>query len=105
MEDFLKLSSKQLLPRPTRLHHIVEDFTTTWDAPLSHVLPLRRFVEAVVDADMRHFFAEDCMALMLTHTDLPPRCKQESLARGRGSLLHDGLDLPKNLEASIDLNV
>ncbi|KAK3091462.1 hypothetical protein FSP39_019980 [Pinctada imbricata] len=30
------------LPRPKLLHHIVEDFLTSWDGPLSHLLPLRR---------------------------------------------------------------
>ena len=29
------------LPKPTAIHHIVEDFLTDFSAPLSHILPLR----------------------------------------------------------------
>lgn len=31
-----------VLPTPDRLHHIVEDFLTEFDAPISHILPTRR---------------------------------------------------------------
>ena len=31
-----------VLPVPDRLHHIVEDFLTEFDAPISHILPTRR---------------------------------------------------------------
>lgn len=32
-----------ILPKPVRLHHIVEDFLTEFDGVTSHVLPLRRY--------------------------------------------------------------
>lgn len=45
------------LPRPAVLHHMVEDFLTEWDAPVSHVQPLRRFLERCVRTDLRAFYA------------------------------------------------
>ena len=74
---------KEHLPRPTVLHHTVEDFLTTWDAPTSHILPLRRFLETVFGTDFRRHFAESCMEMALTHTSLPYHCA-ESYMRGEG---------------------
>lgn len=45
------------LPRPTAIHHVVEDFLTDWTAPVGHVLPLRRFLENCLDTDLRSFYA------------------------------------------------
>lgn len=45
------------LPRPTAIHHIVEDFLTDWTAPVNHILPLRRFLENCLDTDLRSFYA------------------------------------------------
>ncbi|WAQ97521.1 FXRD2-like protein [Mya arenaria] len=78
------------LPRPDLLHHIVEDFLTTWDASTSHILPLRRFLENVLNKDMRNYFAEDCMEMALTNLDVPYSC-QEFYMNGAGlagSTLH-----------------
>ncbi|XP_045212137.1 FAD-dependent oxidoreductase domain-containing protein 2-like isoform X2 [Mercenaria mercenaria] len=75
--------TKEHLPRPAALHHIVEDFLTTWDGAISHILPLRRFIENVLDSDRRNFFAEDCMEMALTHTTVPHSC-QEFYMNGQG---------------------
>lgn len=72
----------QNLPRPDAIHHIVEDFLTKWDSQNSHILPFRRFVENVIDQDMRYFFGEDCLVLGLTHQSLPFMCHHH---------LHQGL--------------
>lgn len=72
--DMTSRDAKEVLPRPSRIHHILEDFLTTWDAPQNHVTPLRRFFEAVTDYDLRHFYAEDCVGLMLTNRQLPLTC-------------------------------
>lgn len=45
------------LPRPQAIHHIVEDFLTEWDAPISHIQPLRRFLEHCLQTDLRAFYA------------------------------------------------
>ena len=45
------------LPRPSALHHVVEDFLTDWTAPVGHILPLRRFLENCLDTDLRSFYA------------------------------------------------
>ena len=36
-----EVTSRNVLPRPQRIHHIVEDFLTDFTAPTSHILPLR----------------------------------------------------------------
>ena len=71
------------LPRPDRLHHVVEDFLTTWTAPVSHVTPLRRFLGAVLRRDVRSYFADSCLAAALTHDQLPGSCRQH-FVRGHG---------------------
>jgi len=64
------------LPRPDRLHHIVEDFLTLWTAPLSHVLPLQRFLSDVLSRDVRSYFGDSCLVAALTHGRLPESCQQ-----------------------------
>ncbi|XP_069087281.1 FAD-dependent oxidoreductase domain-containing protein 2 [Pleurodeles waltl] len=63
------------LPRPDAIHHVVEDFLTDWTAPLSHILPLRRFLENCLDTDLRSFFAESCFLFALTRRKQPPFCQ------------------------------
>ena len=79
----------EILPRPDRIHHTVEDFLTTWDAPNSHILPIRRFIESCVNggsgSDLRSFFADTCMIAALTHQTVPLSCSEHYLA-GRGGL-------------------
>lgn len=45
------------LPRPKAIHHMVEDFLTEWEGPISHIQPLRRFLEHCVQTDLRAFYA------------------------------------------------
>jgi hypothetical protein len=79
----------EILPRPDRIHHTVEDFLTTWDAPNSHILPMRRFIESCVNggsgSDLRSFFADTCMIAALTHQTVPLSCSEHFLA-DRGGL-------------------
>ena len=67
----------EILPRPDRVHHMVEDFLTHWNAPSSHILPLRRFFETVLHMDLRQFYAEDCIEIALTHLTLPIFCQKD----------------------------
>ncbi|KAM7114271.1 FAD-dependent oxidoreductase domain-containing protein 2 isoform 2-T2 [Molossus nigricans] len=81
------------LPRPTAIHHIVEDFLTDWTAPVNHILPLRRFLENCLDTDLRSFYAESCFLFALTRQKLPPFCQQgylrmQGLLGTRGLLQH-----------------
>ncbi|KAM4650535.1 FAD-dependent oxidoreductase domain-containing protein 2 [Discoglossus pictus] len=64
------------LPRPDRIHHVVEDFLTDWTGPNSHILPLRRFLENCLKTDLRAFYAESCFLFSLTHRKLPIFCQQ-----------------------------
>ncbi|KAK3090905.1 hypothetical protein FSP39_015622 [Pinctada imbricata] len=82
-EDMRRATPGDVLPRPTLLHHIVEDFLALWDAPNSHILPLRRFLEGAVGKDLREVFAEICLGLALTHEALPHSCK-EHFMQGQG---------------------
>ena len=45
------------LPRPKAIHHMIEDFLTEWDQPISHSQPLRRFLEHCFERDLRTFYA------------------------------------------------
>ncbi|XP_069510476.1 FAD-dependent oxidoreductase domain-containing protein 2 [Ambystoma mexicanum] len=63
------------LPRPDAIHHVVEDFLTDWTAPISHILPLRRFLENCLGTDLRNFFAESCFLFALTRRKQPPFCQ------------------------------
>lgn len=72
----------EILPRPTLMHHIVEDFLTTWNAPLSHVLPFRRFIENIIHTDVRQFFAEECLEMALTYASVPRTCEQFLAGQG-----------------------
>ena len=46
----------------------------------NHVIPVRRFFEAVFGADLRSFFAQTCFQLILTHGDnVPLFCQQHYL--------------------------
>lgn len=69
------------LPRPKAIHHMVEDFLTEWDGPLSHVQPLRRFLEHCVQTDLRAFEAETCFHSALTHRKPPLFCQQGYLSQ------------------------
>ena len=51
------------LPRPKAIHHIVEDFLTEWESPVSHIQPLRRFLEHCVQTDLRTFYAGKSVCL------------------------------------------
>ncbi|XP_066498509.1 FAD-dependent oxidoreductase domain-containing protein 2 isoform X2 [Hoplias malabaricus] len=64
------------LPRPDAVHHVVEDFLTEWDQPISHSQPLRRFLEKCLQTDLRAFYAESCFRLSLTNRNLPLFCRQ-----------------------------
>ncbi|XP_030263885.1 FAD-dependent oxidoreductase domain-containing protein 2 [Sparus aurata] len=64
------------LPRPKAIHHMVEDFLTEWEGPISHIQPLRRFLEHCVQTDLRAFYAESCFRASLTHRAPPLFCQQ-----------------------------
>lgn len=82
-EQEMRIKGRDTLPRPNKIHHIVEDFLTIWDAPVSHVLPLRRFLEDVTGEDLRHFFSEDCMKSRLLFQSVPFNC-EEDFMEGHG---------------------
>ena len=78
---FAELKRNDKLPRPRRLHHVVEDFLTLWTAPTAHVLPLRRFLEVTLKHDLRNFYDEDCFRFGLTYKTLPLACKLPMIER------------------------
>ena len=82
-EEMKALPHWQVMPRPQRLHHIVEDFLAIWNTPVSHVLPLRRFFENITDLDLRNFYSDDCMMLLLLSEDVPLYCRTSYL-QGQG---------------------
>lgn len=81
--DMMEKPHSWILPRPKRLHHVLEDFLTSWTAPQSHILPLRRFLEFCIGGDLRNFFADSCFKYSLTHVESPITCQTHYLP-GRG---------------------
>uniref|UniRef100_A0A3Q3W1K2 FAD-dependent oxidoreductase domain containing 2 n=1 Tax=Mola mola TaxID=94237 RepID=A0A3Q3W1K2_MOLML len=76
-EEEMKLRPKGWpLPRPKAMHHMIEDFLAEWDAPISHIQPLRRFLEHCVQTDLKAFYAESCFLSSLTHRKPPLFCQQ-----------------------------
>lgn len=73
----------ETMPRPNKIHHIVEDFLTQWDGPVSHILPLRRFLEDATNINLRHSFAEECMKKRLLFQTVPISCQQDFM-KGQG---------------------
>ncbi|XP_056609136.1 FAD-dependent oxidoreductase domain-containing protein 2 [Triplophysa dalaica] len=69
------------LPRPEAVHHMVEDFLTEWDQPISHSQPLRRFLEYSLQTDLRPFYAESCFLMSLTSRNPPVFCRQGYLKK------------------------
>lgn len=84
-EEMRMKPSDWILPKPDMIHHIVEDFLTDWTATLSHINPLRNFLEEVLQLDTRWQFADECFALRLTQAELPYTCEKYYM-RGRGLL-------------------
>lgn len=78
------------LPRPSSIHHVVEDFLTDWTAARAHILPLRRFLETCLHTDLRNYFAESCFKFALTQQHLPPSCRHGYL-NGQGLLGNESL--------------
>lgn len=70
--------AKTPLPRPARIHHIIEDFLTDWTAQQSHILPLRRFFEFILGTDLRHYYAHTCLSHALTTGSSPRLCHLEA---------------------------
>ncbi|MPC99401.1 FAD-dependent oxidoreductase domain-containing protein 2 [Portunus trituberculatus] len=68
---------KTSLPKPARLHHMLEDFLTVWTSQQSHILPLRRFLEYITGMDLRHHYAHTCLAHALTNGRAPHLCAWE----------------------------
>ncbi|XP_078483409.1 FAD-dependent oxidoreductase domain-containing protein 2-like [Ciona intestinalis] len=73
-QEYINKHKKWILPVPDRNFHIVEEFTTKFDAYNTHVLTLRRFMEDTLKTDSRHWFADHCLTLSLTSTKLPIAC-------------------------------
>lgn len=78
-KDMARRFSWENLPRPTAIHHIVEDFLTKWDAPISHIQPFRMFLENILSTDLRYFAGEECLVLSLTHSRIPFMCSKQFL--------------------------
>lgn len=75
-EDMKRRPRGWTLPRPKAIHHMIEDFLTEWEGHVSHIQPLRRFLEHCTQTDLRAFYAESCFRSSLTHRKPPLFCQQ-----------------------------
>lgn len=76
------------LPRPKAIHHMVEDFLTEWEGPISHIQPLRRFLEHCVQTDLRAFYAGKVASCSWSVF-----CSSEKSRVGQNALSHQFLNL------------
>jgi hypothetical protein len=74
MLDEDKMSAGGALPRPQKMHHVLEDFLTLWTGPLTHILPLRRFLEACINSDLSHQEPDACFLNKLISKNGPRAC-------------------------------
>lgn len=73
-KDMSSKGQKDVLPIPDYVHHIVEDFLTDFTAPTMHLLPLRRFLEHILQSDIRKYDSTACLRQMMTSVTVPMSC-------------------------------
>ena len=81
-DEMLSRTPKETLPRPTMQHHVVEDFLTSWTSQLSHVTPLRHFLQHVTGQDLRMRFASHCFLQTMTAERPSVTCADRYLQGG-----------------------
>lgn len=59
------------LPRPQKMHHVLEDFLTLWTGPSTHISPLRRFLESCVNSDLSYQEPDACFVNKLASKNGP----------------------------------
>uniref|UniRef100_H2YH82 FAD/NAD(P)-binding domain-containing protein n=1 Tax=Ciona savignyi TaxID=51511 RepID=H2YH82_CIOSA len=74
--DYVKKHRQWILPVPDTLVSLIEEFTTKFDAERTHVLMIRRFIEDSLGVDTRHWFADQCLKISLTTSNIPLGCQQ-----------------------------
>ncbi|CAL1532638.1 unnamed protein product [Lymnaea stagnalis] len=81
--DFVHKHPYDRLPRPDSIHHVVEDFLVVWQSTNEHIRPLRRWIESVLNRNLRHYFSDTCFEMAMTHSTVPGSCER-GLLRGQG---------------------
>ncbi|CAG0907011.1 unnamed protein product, partial [Darwinula stevensoni] len=92
------------LPRPSKLHHVAEDFLTIWLGSKMHILPLRRFLEVITGQDLRRHFNVRCFEVALNFSNVPQSCRNYLDGRGLQISVREGTDIANFLlgETSAD---
>lgn len=86
---------KEILPRPSAIHHLVEDFLTLWDAPRSHITPLRHFLDHITGTDLRMRFSQACFLEAMVHDSSSAPCSDQYLTGQGLTASPDQLDAAK----------
>ena len=76
-DQMKRRTKKNVLPRPAAMHHMVEDFLTLWNGPLSHMAPLRHFLDHITASDLRTRFAQQCFMESMTHQQPSAMCADQ----------------------------
>jgi hypothetical protein len=58
---------------------VLEDLTTQFDAPLAHMAQVRRWLEYVLNVDLKHYTAEQCALRQFNTVATPLFCTQQQL--------------------------
>ncbi|CAG0916793.1 unnamed protein product [Notodromas monacha] len=104
-EDFSALPTetwKFALPKPDKVHHVVEDFLSMWTASTVHILPIRRFLEDVLGQDMRLYFNSHCFELGLNFANVPAGCKAYLQGQGLDMTLGDAVNIVNYMQGTTE---
>ena len=98
-KQYLAKPRNFILPLPDRIHHIIEDFTTKFDAHATHILSLRHFISACIGQDLRFYYADQCMMLAMTRRTLPIGCRHFESEPGPSNLIFKTQELDQALSS------
>ncbi|XP_060079934.1 FAD-dependent oxidoreductase domain-containing protein 2-like [Ylistrum balloti] len=75
-EAMASVRRPEFLPVPDEIHHVLEDFTTQWNRPQSHVEPLHIFLEEFLKIPSQIGIShQECVLVSLTMYKSPMNCR------------------------------
>ena len=81
LKTYKNRPEKWILPIPDHLLNLAEDFTTRFDAQFTHIKQLRRYFHLITKGrDIRHFFASQCLQIVMTTSgQIPDSCRSNDV--------------------------
>jgi hypothetical protein len=67
--------SKAILDQAIKQHHVLEDFLTLWTTTDMHQLHFRRFIESVLNTNLKYYSSNDCLRFHSVYGSFPINCQ------------------------------